>query len=68
MRMESRQDVIHWMLVLYDHHIAHAAADEQPPLSINVDPSELALAIRALSREGFGLPPVVADAPEAINE
>lgn len=66
--MESRQDVIHWMLVLYDHHIAHAATDEQPPLSINVDPSELALAIRALSREGFGLPPVIADVPETMNE
>jgi len=58
MRMESRQDVIHWMLLLYDHHIAHAATDEQPPLSINVDPAEMAQAIRALSREGFGLPPI----------
>ena len=61
MGMESRQDVIHWMSLLYGHHIAHAATDEQPPLSINVDPAEIAQAIRALSHEGFGLPPVVSD-------
>lgn len=65
MRMESRQDVIHWMMILHEHHLAHAANDEKPPLFIHVDPAEMVQAIRALSREGFGLPPVV---PETINE
>jgi hypothetical protein len=68
MAMESRQDVIHWMMILNEHHLAHVAHDKQPPLFIHVDPAEMVQAIRALSREGFGLPPVVADAPETINE
>jgi hypothetical protein len=68
MAMESRQDVIHWMMILNEHHLAHAANDQQPPLFINVDPAEMAQAIRALSREGFGLPPVIADVPETMNE
>jgi hypothetical protein len=56
MGMESRQDVIHWMRILHEHHLAHAANDEKPPLFIHVDPAEMVQAMRALSREGFGLP------------
>jgi hypothetical protein len=59
--MESRQDVIHWMRILHEHHLAHAANDEKPPLFIHVDPAEMVQAMRALSHEGFGLPPVMSD-------
>ena len=61
MAMENRQDVIHWMILIYEHYLAHLRSDENPPLYAHVDPAELALAIRALSREGFGLPPVMSD-------